>query len=134
MANMSGKEMKVWREHATMDLNAAGIGVLDPTRRVPYHIQSLDDRGLERNIANRIFKQDLRDIARCEVLLVDMRNHKGVKAQGTAAEVMFAHMKHKVIILWKNPDDHLNPFMTAMATEVHDDLDNAIQAAIEYAE
>jgi len=132
MAGMSGSEMKEWREHATMDLEHAGISVLDPTRRTPYHIKSLEDKGLDRNIANRIFKQDLRDIARCEVLLVDMRNHEGVKAQGTAAEVMFAHMKHKTIIVWKNPEDHLNPFMTAMATEVHDDLDEAIQAAMEY--
>src|SRR5210317_1145079 len=132
MAGMSGQEMKAWRNVATSMIENADIPVLDPTRRTPYHIGYLNDRGLERNLANRIFKQDLRDIARCEVLLVDMRNHEGVKAQGTAAEVMFAHMKHKTIIVWKNPEDHLNPFMTAMATEVHDDLDEAIQAAMEY--
>ena len=134
MAGMSGEEMKHWRNQATYIIQNADIPVLDPTRRTPYHIANLNDRGLERNLANRIFKQDLRDIARCEVLRVDMRNHEGVKAQGTAAEVMFAHMKHKVIILWKNPEDHLNPFMTAMATEVHDSLTDAIDAAIDYAE
>lgn len=134
MANMSGKNMKEWREQATYIIQQADIPVLDPTRRTPYHVASLNDLGLDKNIANRIFKQDLRDIARCEVLLVDMRDHPGVKAQGTAAEVMFAHMKHKVIIVWKNPEDKLNPFMTAMATEIHDSFTDAIEAAIDYAE
>jgi hypothetical protein len=34
--------------------------------------------------------------------------------------------------MFKNPDDKLNPFMTAMATEVHDSLQSAIDAAIDY--
>jgi hypothetical protein len=67
------------------------------------------------------------------VLLVDMRDIPGVKGQGTAAEVMFAHMKNKVIIMWVPPIDTLNPFMTAMATEVHETLDEAVEACIEHA-
>jgi len=132
MAGMSGDEMKQWRNYAKFHLNCAGIDILDPTRRTPYHLSILDDTGLEHNIAKRIFKQDLRDIARCEVILVDMRNHEGVKAQGTSAEIMFCHMKNKTIIMWKNPEDKLNPFMTAMATEVHNSIDDAIEAVIEY--
>ena len=61
-----------------------------------------------------------------------MRDHPNAKAQGTAAEVMFSHMKHKIIIMFKNPGDMLNPFMTAMANEVHDSLEDAIDAAIDY--
>jgi nucleoside 2-deoxyribosyltransferase len=132
MAGMSGEGMKSWREIATEQLEAADVPVLDPTRRISFHIQSLDDSGLEQNIAQRIFRQDLRDIARCEVLLTDLRNHPNAKAQGTAAEVMFSHMKHKIIIAFKNPEDKLNPFMTAMATEVHNSLDDAIEACIDY--
>jgi nucleoside 2-deoxyribosyltransferase len=133
MAGLEARDMKEWRGYAQKRLLEADIKVLDPTRRISYHEQSLNDRGLDRNIANRIFKQDLRDIARSEVLLVDMRDIPGVKGQGTAAEVMFAHMKNKVIIMWVPPIDTLNPFMTAMATEVHETLDEAVEACIEHA-
>ena len=132
MAGFSAEEMKGWRDVATEQLEAAEVPVLDPTRRISFHEQSLNDRGLSTNIAKRIFRQDLRDIARCEVLLTDMRDHPKAKAQGTAAEVMFSHMKHKIIIMFKNPEDQLNPFMTAMATEVHNSLQDAIDAAIDY--
>jgi nucleoside 2-deoxyribosyltransferase len=133
MAGFSAVKMKQWRNVAEQYLYEHDINTLDPTRRVSYHEQSLDDEGLERNIAQRIFKQDLRDIARCEVLLVDMRNHPDAKAQGTAAEVMFSHMKNKVIIMFKGEEDKLNPFMTAMATEVHNSLELALEAVVEYA-
>jgi nucleoside 2-deoxyribosyltransferase len=132
MSGFSATEMKGWRDIAHEQIAAADVPVLDPTRRISFHEQCLDDKGLSDNIANRIFRQDLRDIARCEVLLTDMRDHPNAKAQGTAAEVMFSHMKNKIIIMFKNPDDKLNPFMTAMATEVHDSLQSAIDAAIDY--
>ena len=133
MAGFSAVKMKQWRNVAEEYLNDYDITTLDPTRRISYHEKALDDKGLERNIAQRIFKQDLRDIARCEVLLVDMRNHPNAKAQGTAAEVMFSHMKHKVIVMFKDQGDQLNPFMMAMATEVHDSLEEALEATVEYA-
>ena len=134
MAGFSGKEMKAWRTYAGTVLADHGIDFLDPARRISFHEQLLDDKGLESNIAKRIFKQDLRDIARCEILLVDMRNHPNAKGQGTACEVMFSHMKNKTIIMFKNKHDRINPFMTAMATEVHNSLDEALEACIDYAE
>jgi nucleoside 2-deoxyribosyltransferase len=132
MAGFTGEEMKKWRSFATAQLETSEVPCLDPTRRISFHEQCLEDGGLTDNIAQRIFRQDLRDIARCEVLLADMRDHPNAKGQGTAAEIMFAHMKHKIIIMFKNPEDKLNPFMTAMATEVHDSLQDAIDAAIDY--
>jgi len=134
MSGMTGTNMKEWRTKAVQLLEMAGVPCLDPTRRVPYHKQKHDDRGLEGNISRRIFKQDLSDIARCEILLVDGRDHPSAKAQGTACEIMFSHMKNKIIIIWKNPGDQLNPFFVAMATEVHDDLEEAVYAAISYGE
>lgn len=134
MAGLEPKRMKGWRTYAKDFLEDAGISVLDPTRRISYHDQTLNDKGLEQNIANRIFKQDLRDIARCEVLLVDMREVPNIKGQGTAAEIMFAHMKNKIIIVWKAPSDQLNPFVTAMATETHITLQSSLGACVEYAE
>jgi len=134
MSGMAGTSMKGWRTKAGQMLEMADVPYLDPTRRIPYHQQVHDDRGLKLNIAKRIFKQDLRDIARCEILLVDGRDHSGSKGQGTACEVMFSHMKNKIIIIWKNPEDKLNPFLTAMATEIHDDLEEAVYSAISYME
>ena len=134
MAGLAGEEMKQWRSYTALMLQNNGIDVLDPTRRITFHEQCLDDRGLPDNIARRIFKQDLRDIARCEVLLCDIRDHPQAKAQGTVAEIMFSHMKNKTIIVFKNPLDRLNPFVQAMATEVHNSLDDAIEAAIAYSE
>jgi len=134
MAGFSGEQMKKWRVYAGTVLTDHGIDFLDPARRISFHKQLLDDKGLETNIAKRIFKQDLRDIARCEILLVDMRNHPNAKGQGTACEVMFSHMKNKTIIMFKEPHDRINPFMTAMATEVHNSLDDALEACIDYAE
>jgi len=133
MAGLTAQDMKEWRDYAKEKLKSADIRVLDPTRRISYHDQIFDDKGLNQNIANRIFKQDLRDIARCEVLLVDMRDMPGIKGQGTAAEVMFAHTKNKVIIMWVPPISTLNPFMAAMATEVHKTLEEAVEACIEHA-
>jgi hypothetical protein len=63
-----------------------------------------------------------------------MRNHPKAKGQGTACEVMFSHMKNKTIIMFKNKHDRINPFMTAMATEVHNSLDEALEACIDYSE
>ena len=131
MSGMTGSGMKRWRTKAARMLEMADIRVLDPTRRIPFHAENLEDCGLNFNLAKRIFKQDLRDIARCEVLLVDGRDHPKAKAQGTAAEIMFSHMKHKTIIIWTN-GDALNPFLTAMATEIHEDLEDAVEAAIAY--
>jgi nucleoside 2-deoxyribosyltransferase len=132
MAGLSSDEMKGWRNRARLDFVAADIMFLDPARRVTYHQQVLEDSGHEINISKRIFKQDLRDISVCDAMLVDMRHHEKAKGQGTAAEVMFAHTENKIIIMFKRPDDDLNPFMAAMATEVHDSLDDAIYAIMEY--
>lgn len=133
MGGMSAEKMKQWRIEATAQIEAAGINVLDPTRRIPFHsqIKNHDDRGLNINLAQRIFKQDLRDIARCEVIFVDARDHEGAKAQGTAAETMFAHMKNKIIVVWTG-GALINPFFTAMATEIHQDFQDAVDACIDY--
>jgi hypothetical protein len=47
-------------------------------------------------------------------------------------ELMFAHMKNKIIILWADDGDVIHPFYEAMATEKHYSLQEAVEAVKEY--
>jgi len=47
-------------------------------------------------------------------------------------ELMFAHMKNKIIILWADNDDFIHPFYEAIYSEKHYNLKDAIEAAMEY--
>jgi len=136
MEDVSVDHMTSWRHQASERFDAAGIDNLDPTRRVSFHdqLQGVDHlqeivKGM--NICKRIFKQDLEDIANSKVVLVDARRSSG-KGTGTAMEVMFAHTKNKIIILWCDESDHPHPFYEAMYSEKHYSLDEAIEAVLEY--
>ena len=149
MEDVSTDHMKGWRSAAADALNWAGIAVLDPTRRISLHDQlySVEDKNdgiwlkskadaLERSvvsssICNRIFKQDLQDIAESKIVLADVRRDSG-RGTGTSMELMFAHTKNKIIILWANKDDLIHPFYEAMYSEKHYSIDEAIEAAMEY--
>jgi len=132
------EEMTGWRQRAASYLGERNILVKDPTRRLSFHVQLGDkdlvqekfkDRSL--NISKRIFKQDLEDIHMSKVVLADVRRSAG-KGTGTACELMFAHMNNKIIILWQDKDDYPHPFLTAMATEIHYDLECALAAVRSY--
>jgi len=134
MEDCTEEHMTGWRELATKELDFAGIKTLDPTRRVSFHEQlseHLQNVTKTMNICKRIFKQDLQDIALSKVVFADVRRNSG-RGTGTSMELMFAHMKNKIIILWANEGDFIHPFYEAMATEKHYDLDLAICAAMEY--
>ena len=136
MEDVSVDHMTSWRSKATEVFEGAGIDSLDPTRRVSFHdqlqgIDHLEEVTKSLNICKRIFKQDMEDIANSKVLLVDSRRSSG-KGTGTAMEVMFAHTKHKIIILFCDPEDLPHPFYEAMASEKHDNLEDAIAAVLEY--
>jgi nucleoside 2-deoxyribosyltransferase len=134
MEDCSREHMTSWRESAGIDLAYAGINVLDPTRRVSFHDQlseNLQDVTKTMNVCKRIFKQDLHDIAQSRVVLADVRRDSG-RGTGTAMELMFAHMKNKIIILWANEGDLVHPFLESMATEKHYTLEDAVEAVKEY--
>jgi nucleoside 2-deoxyribosyltransferase len=134
MEDCTEEHMKSWREHATSRLGFMGIDTLDPTRRVSFHDQlqpHLQDITKTMNTCKRIFKTDMQDIANSRVVLADVRRSSG-RGTGTAMELMFAHMKNKIIILWCDEGDHIHPFYESIATEKHFDLDDAIEAVAEY--
>ena len=126
--------MKGWRERVTHNLSFSDIETLDPTRRVSFHDQlgeHLQDVTKTMNTCKRIFKQDLQDIANSKVVLADVRRESG-RGTGTSMELMFAHMKNKIIILWADEGDFVHPFYEAMATEKHYTLADAVHAVEEY--
>ena len=128
------EHMTGWRKEADKYLEECGIPVFDPTRRVSFHDQmgqTLQDTHRSLNICKRIFKQDLHDIASSRVVLADVRRDSG-RGTGTSMELMFAHMKNKIIILWADEGDFVHPFLEAMATEKHYSLEEAVEAVKEY--
>jgi len=134
MEDCSKDDMTGWRNIAAKQLDVFEIPSLDPTRRVSFHDQldhQLQDEYRGMNICRRIFKQDLQDIADSRVILADVRRSSG-RGTGTSMELMFAHTKNKIIILWADKDDFPHPFIEAIATEKYYDLEEAIEAAGSY--
>lgn len=123
-----------WRESAAAQFLQYDVYSLDPTRRISMHerlgtLVSEGDR--DTNICKRIFKQDMQDIAQSNVILADCRRDSG-KGIGTSMELMFAHTKNKIIILWVDKKDMIHPFYESIYTEKHYYLEDAIEAALEY--
>ena len=134
MEDCSEEHMKDWRHRAEIQLSMAGIEVLDPTRRVQFHedMRILADRNVpDQSVCRRIFKLDMQDIASSSVVLADCRKDSG-RGTGTSMELMFAHMKNKIIILWVNDGDRIHPFYEALYTEKHYNLEDAIDAVTHY--
>lgn len=136
MEDCSADHMTGWRTTASQVLETAEITTLDFTRRVPFHdhlneYERLEDSVKNMNICKRNFKQDLQDIARSTVVLADVRRSSG-RGTGTSMELMFAHMKNKIIILWADEDDKIHPFYEALYSEKYYDLEEAIEAVLEY--
>jgi len=130
MEDCSTEHMTGWRERVACALEFSEIETLDPTRRVSFHDQlgdNLQDLTKTMNTCKRIFKQDLQDIAESKIVLADVRRSSG-RGTGTSMELMFAHTKNKIIILWADEGDFIHPFYEAMATEKHYNLVDAIEA------
>ena len=134
MEDVSKDHMISWRAKTTYELGLSGIQTLDPTRRISFHDQLepfLQDDHRGTNVCKRIFKQDLQDIAESKSIIADVRRSSG-RGTGTSCELMFAHTKNKIIILWADEDDFPHPFLEAMATEKHYNLEDAIEAVKTY--
>jgi len=134
MEDCSVKHMTGWRQLAAANLTLADIETLDPTRRVSFHDQlqeHLQDVTKTMNTCKRIFKQDLHDIASSRVVLADVRRSSG-RGTGTSMELMFAHMKNKIIILWAGKDDLIHPFYESIYTEKYFTLEECLDAIVYY--
>lgn len=128
MEGVSEKAMKGWRDTATASLKEAGIRSLDPSRRKKFH-----DEPYSANLANRIVKMDLQDIARSSVVLANLSKEalEGGRAWGTVSEIAHSHTKNKIIVVVTDPD-FVHPFIDFYATEQHHDLESALSAIKNY--
>jgi len=114
-------------------LEAMDIPSLDPTRRVSFHDELYlgELHTPVQSTCRRIFKMDMQDIANSTVVLADIRRDSG-RGTGTAMELMFAHMKNKIIILWANEEDMIHPFYESIYTEKYFELEDCLQAISYY--
>ena len=133
MEDCTKKRMTAWRLRAAELLMKNDIISLDPTRRISFHDELYlgEQHTPVQSTCRRIFKMDMQDIANSNVVLADIRRDSG-RGTGTAMELMFAHMKNKIIILWSNKDDHIHPFYESIYTEKHFELDDCIEAISYY--
>ena len=127
MEGLTTEHMTGWREKATKNLDSIGIDTLDPTRRGMFHSGYQDT-----NACNRVFKMDMQDIANSTIVLADMRHSVPGKQWGSAMELMFAHTKNKIIIVWTDEEDPLHPFVESIATEKYHTLDECLDAITFY--
>ena len=133
MEDCTKEHMIGWRSYTQKTLANMDIMALDPTRRVSFHDELYlgETHVPVQSVCRRIFKMDMQDIANSTVVLADVRRDSG-RGTGTAMELMFAHIKNKVIILWANENDNIHPFYESIYTEKYFDIDQCIDAVTNY--
>jgi len=73
-----------------------------------------------------IFCRDKWDVQRCDILLVNFYNSKNISI-GTVAEIAWAHLLNKPIVLVTNNELYNHPFINEMVNFTVDNLDDAIE-------
>jgi len=133
MEHVSTAAMVDWRDYVDKYLYDFDIYCLHPTRRMPLHLQdSGEDELSTYNRSKRIEAQDMLDIKRSRVVLADLRDSMPGKKWGTVMEVAKAKEMGKVVIVLVDPGQFKHPFIYTYATEVHYDLQEAVEAVLEY--
>jgi len=124
MEGLSDSEMTVWRKRLTEKLE--GISdVKDPCRRKKFH-----DQPYSMNLAKRITTMDLQDIDKSDLVFANFANERHI-GRGSSMEVMYAAMKGKIVITVV-PKGYNHPFLDHLSTEVHTEMDEAIESTINY--
>jgi len=124
------EEATTWRNYVKSSLIPCNIDCLDPTRRTSF-IENKSTFTLTNN-SGRIFKSDLQDIHYSSVILADLRDSMAGKKWGTVCEIAHAHTKNKIIICIMDADQFEHPFIVQYATEIHHNINSAIEAVKEY--
>ena len=104
--DLSVKDQTEWRKKVTKDLSPR-FGILNPMRR--------NFRGDEFQSQNEIVSLDKTDIINSDILLVNATK----PSWGTAMEIMFAFIKHKVVVAFTG-DEYKNtsPWVAYHSTRV----------------
>jgi nucleoside 2-deoxyribosyltransferase len=133
MEDCTKEHMTGWRSYTKNKLSQMEIDSLDPTRRVSFHDELYlgEQHTPVQSVCRRIFKMDMQDIANSTVVLADVRRDSG-RGTGTSMELMFAHMKNKIIILWADKNDLIHPFYESIYTEKYFELEDCLDAITNY--
>lgn len=132
MEQVCDKTMLDWRIYVREFLREVDIECLHPTRRVALHDQEATEDISTYNKLKRIVAQDMDDIRNSKVILADLRDSMPGKKWGTVMEIAKAHEWDKIIIVLVDPGQFKHPFIYTYATEVHYDLQEAVEAVIDY--
>jgi len=133
MEHVSNEDMLSWREYVQEYLDGFDIQCLHPTRRAALHLSLEEEEDISTyNKLKRIEAQDMLDIKRSRVLLADLRDTSPGKKWGTVMEVAKAKEWNKIIIALVDPGQFKHPFIYTYATEVHYDLQDAVEAVVDY--
>lgn len=130
---LTEEESTGWRKYATSFFinkfygkHAPSIGTLDPCRRKKFH-----DEPYSQNLANRIVQLDTTDIERSDLVLCNLMARGQGKAWGSVMELVIAKQFNKpVITVLEEGFNH--PFIRVYSTELHHDLDSALNASLGY--
>lgn len=107
---LTDDECTSWREEAKKKLNC---DTLDPMRR--------DYRGREDDKYAEIVVKDKYDIDLSDILLVNATR----PSWGTAMEVLYAHMKKKIVV--SVVGDSISPWLRYHSTYLEKSLDDAVR-------
>jgi nucleoside 2-deoxyribosyltransferase len=122
MDRASKDEMCGWRKKCHDYFQSIEVvNLLDPTRR-PHEDQMN---------SKEIFNQDLRDVERSDIILVDTRD-LGKPQFGTPCEVFYAsHILNKTVLGWfdkeHDPRKHKRIFQESLLTNEFDSLEKALE-------
>jgi hypothetical protein len=122
------EQMSGWRTKVKQDPRLEGR-ILDPCDREAFHTQVGD----QVQLAKRIVFLDELDIRRSRVVLMNLSqmDELGLRCWGSICELTYAyHIGVPVVLVLPKPTDH--PFVLTYATEIHYDLDSAIDAVASY--
>ncbi len=126
MEGLSEVERAEYFDYVENALNLRDIPTRNPNRRNDMHIDT------NTNLRKRIHAADLRDIADSMIVLADIRHSRPGRKWGTVMEIQFAETKHKIVIVIQDEGQFIHPFIEACATEIHTDIDEAIEAITTY--
>jgi hypothetical protein len=133
MEHVSQENMLGWRRYVEEYLEPFEIECLHPTRRMPLHEQENDEGDMSTyNRLKRIEAQDMLDIKASKVIFADLRDSMPGKKWGTVIEVAKAKEWGKVVIALVDRGQFKHPFIYAYATEVHHNIEDAVEAVLEY--
>ncbi len=119
--DLSSKDQNEWREIATKELYPR-FNILNPMRR--------NFRDSEFQSQNEIVQLDKADIVEADILLVNATK----PSWGTAMEIIFANMRHKIVVCFTNKNykninekNSISPWVSFHSTRMSKDLDEAIK-------